>query len=176
LGGLLKVIRPVLGRHFITIEQYAGDVFGLTDTPGNKHLFLPVFMRLEHVPSMQSKIYKIPMPITAFTAQAVASALTYGKRYLILGALGIASGEDDDDGNAASITKGLDGTLGELAQNLADKIKAFGSIHELKRWAKENASGFDILEESDRQKLRVIYDDQLSALQDVPAQTKGAKK
>jgi hypothetical protein len=166
LGGLLKVIRPILAANFITLEQYAGDVFGLTDTPGNKHLFMPVFMRLEHVPSMQHKIYKLPMPIVAFNAQAVGSALTYGKRYLILGAFGIASGEDDDDGNAASIAKGIDGTLGEFAQGLADKIKAYRDLNELKRWAKQNASGFDILEESDRQKLRLVYDEHMRELQD----------
>lgn len=166
LGGLLKLVRPILAKNFITLEQYAGDVFGLTDTPGNKHLFLPVFMRLEHVPSMQNKIYKLPMPIVAFNAQAVGSAMTYGKRYLILSAFGIASGEDDDDGNAASITKGIDGTLSEFAQGLADKIKGHRDIRELKRWAQQNGSGFDILEESDRQKLRVVYDEHMRELQD----------
>jgi ERF superfamily len=179
LGGLLKAIRPILSRHWITLEQYAGDVFGLTDTPGNKHLFLPVFTRLEHVPSMQSKTYKMPMPITAFTAQAVASAMTYGKRYSLMGALGISSGTDDDDGNAASINKGIDGKLGEVAEGLAEKIKAFTSVHTLKRWAEDNASGFDILEESDRQKLRVVYEDQMVLLQDGGAAAEkkaGAKK
>jgi hypothetical protein len=176
LGGLLKVVRPILARYYITLEQYAGDVFGLTDTPGNKHLFMPVFTRLEHVPSMQNKIYKMPMPITGFTAHAVASAMTYGKRYSLMGALGIASGEDDDDGNAASIAKGLDGTLGDFAQGLAEKIKGFRSAPELKRWAKDNASGFDILEQTDREKLRVIYDEQLTSLQDTQDKPESGKK
>lgn len=166
LGGLLKIVRPILNEFYITLEQYAGDVFGLTDAPGNKHLFLPVFTRFEHIPSMQHKIYRVPMPVVKFDCQAVGSALTYGSRYGLMRALGIASGIDDDDGNAASITKGLDNTLGELAQSLSDKIKAFKTVSELKRWAKDNAAGFDILEESDRQKLRVIYDDQLTALQE----------
>lgn len=176
LGGLLKVVRPVLSRNFITLEQYAGDVFGLTDTPGNKHLFLPVFTRLEHVPSMQNKIYKMPMPITAFTAHAVSSAMTYGKRYSLMGALGIASGEDDDDGNAASIVKGLDGKMGEFAQGLADQISAFKTVRELEGWAAKNASGFDILEESDRLRLRVVYGDKLKELSTDAAPDKGGKR
>lgn len=178
LGGLLKVIRPILADHFITVEQYAGDVFGLTDAPGNKHLFIPVFMRLEHVPSMQHKIYKIPMPMPQFTPQAVGSAMTYGKRYLILSAFGISSGIDDDDGNAASVAKGIDGTMRDFAQGLKDKIKAFNSVADLKKWAKENASGFEILEESDRDKLRVTYDERIRELQDAsqePAPAKGKK-
>lgn len=175
LGALLKIIRPILNRHFITLEQYAGDVFGLTDTASNKHLFLPVFTRLEHVPSMQSKIYKLPMPIVKFDCQSVGSALSYGKRYSLLGALGIASGTDDDDGNAASIVKGLDSNLGEFAQGLAEQIKSFKTLHELKRWAQQNASGFDILEESDRAKLRTIYEDRLAefASQAEPVKGKG---
>lgn len=175
LGALLKIIRPILNRHFITLEQYAGDVFGLTDTSSNKHLFLPVFTRLEHVPSMQSKIYKLPMPIVKFDCQSVGSALSYGKRYSLLGALGIASGTDDDDGNAASVVKGLDGKMTEFAQGLADQIKGFKTLHELKRWAQQNASGFDILEESDRQKLRTIYEDRLTEFASQVEPVKGKK-
>lgn len=164
LGALLKVVRPVLNKWFFTFEQYAGDVFGLTDSPGNKHLFLPVFTRLEHVPSMQHKIYKLPMPIVTFNCQAVGSALTYGKRYSLLGALGLSSGTDDDDGNRASVTKGLDSTLSDFAQTLADKMKAFKTPRDLKQWATDNASGFDILEESDRTELKKIYSDLLAEL------------
>jgi hypothetical protein len=176
LGGLLKIVRPILNEFYITVEQYAGDVFGLTDAPGNKHLFLPVFTRLEHIPSMQHKIYRLPMPLVKFDCQAVGSAMTYGSRYGLMRALGIASGVDDDDGNAASVTKGIDSTLSEFAQGLADKIKAFRSIPELKRWAKDNASGFDILEQTDREKLRVIYDEQLTSLQDTQDKPESGKK
>lgn len=177
LGALLRVVRPVLNRWHITLEQYTGDVFGLTDTAQNKHLFLPVFTRLEHIPSMQSKVYKMPMPIVKFDCQAVGSAFSYGKRYSLLGALGLASGADDDDGNAASVVKGLDGKLGEFAQGLSDQIKNFKTPQELKRWAQTNASGFDILEESDRQKLRKVYEDKLEefSTQDTAANGKKAR-
>lgn len=178
LGGLLKIVRPVLHKHHITVEQYAGDVFGLADVPGNKHLFLPVFTRLEHVPSMQSKIYKLPMPLVKFDCQAVGSAMTYGSRYGLMRALGVASGLDDDDGNAASVVKGLDTNLNEFAQGLADQIKAFKTPQELKRWAQQNASGFDILEESDRAKLRKVYEERIeefAANQDQGAATNGKR-
>jgi hypothetical protein len=177
LGALLRVVRPVLNRWFITLEQYTGDVFGLTDTAQNKHLFLPVFTRLEHIPSMQSKVYKMPMPIVKFDCQAVGSAFSYGKRYSLLGALGIASGADDDDGNSASVVKGIDNKLGEFAQGLSEQIKGFKTLQELRRWAQQNASGFDILEESDRQKLRTVYEDRLAefASQDPAANGRKAK-
>jgi hypothetical protein len=75
----------------------------------------------------------------------------------------MASGVDDDDGNAASIVKGIDGKMGELATELADKMKAFKSPQELRQWAKMNEAGFDMLEESDRQRLRVVYEDCVAA-------------
>ncbi len=175
LGGLLKAVRPVLHRNYITMEQYAGDVFGLTDAPGNKHLFLPVFTRFEHIPSMQSKIYKVPMPLVKFDCQAVGSALTYGSRYGLMRALGIASGTDDDDGNAASVTKGLDGKLSEFAQGLADQIKGFKTHRDLKTWATQNASGFDILEESDRAKLRTLYEDRIAEFSSQDTEPKKGK-
>lgn len=175
LGGLLKIVRPILNRNYITMEHYAGDVFGLTDAPGNKHLFLPVFMRLEHIPSMQSKIYKVPMPLVKFDCQAIGSAMTYGARYTLMRALGIASGVDDDDGNAASVTKGIDGKLSEFAQGLADKMKSLKTHHELRSWAQQNASGFDILEESDRVKLRTLYEDRVAEFASQEPETKGKK-
>jgi hypothetical protein len=45
------------------------------------------------------------VPVTAHTAQALGSAFTYGRRYSLMGMLGIAASEDDeddDDGNSAS--------------------------------------------------------------------------
>lgn len=162
LGALLKLIRPILNRNWMTLEQYAGDVFGLTDAASNKHLFLPVFTRLEHIPSMQSKIYKLPMPIVKFDCQSVGSALSYGKRYSLLGALGIASGVDDDDGNAASVVKGIDGKLTEIAAGIAEQIKAFKTRAELKAWASKNAASFDTLDESDRERLTVVYKDKVA--------------
>jgi hypothetical protein len=164
LGFLLKTVRPILHEFFITLEQYTGDIIGLTDTASNKHLFLPVFTRFEHVPSMQQKIYKIQMPIVKFDCQSTGSAFSYGKRYALLGALGIASGVDDDDGNTASIVKGIDGKMGEVAEGLAETMKGFKSLQELRRWAKMNEAGFDLLEESDRQRLRVVYSDCIEAL------------
>lgn len=40
------------------------------------------------------------MPLAAETAHGIGSAITYGKRYALSAALGVAT-EDDDDGNAA---------------------------------------------------------------------------
>jgi hypothetical protein len=171
LGALLKLVRPILNQYFITLEQYCGDVVSTVDKPGANHWILPVFTRLEHVPSMQQKIYKFPSAVVAWNPQGQASAFTYGKRYSLLGALGMATGEDDDDGNKATIIKGIDGKLSEFAENLAGTMKTFKSARDLKQWASQNASGFDILEESDRQKLRVVYDDLLKEL----AQPEGGK-
>jgi len=176
LAHLLRIVRPIMNRWFFTFEQYTGDIFGLTDTPGNKHLFLPVFTRLEHVPTMQHKIYRLPMPIVKFDCQAVGSAFSYGKRYSLMGALGIASGTEDDDGNSASVVKGLDGKLSELAQSLSDKMRSFKTLRELKQWASDNAAGFDILEESDRDKLRVLYGDLTNELSGDQAPAAKGKK
>jgi hypothetical protein len=44
----------------------------------------------------------LSIPVTKIDAQSRGSALSYCRRYSLCAALGISSGEDDDDGNAAS--------------------------------------------------------------------------
>ena len=51
--------------------------------------------------SGEEKVQRLSMPITALTAQALGSAMTYGRRYSYCAALGIA-GEVDDDGKSAN--------------------------------------------------------------------------
>lgn len=41
------------------------------------------------------------IPVPNMTAQSIGSATSYGKRYALMGMVGVAASEDDDDGNAA---------------------------------------------------------------------------
>lgn len=49
-----------------------------------------------------SETLMIPLP--QMTAQTIGSATSYAKRYALMGMVGIAASEDDDDGNEASRT------------------------------------------------------------------------
>jgi len=63
------------------------------------HVGLWTIIQHESGQSIESKFF---MPLKDPTnPQAVGSALTYAKRYVLLGAVGVAP-EDDDDGNAAA--------------------------------------------------------------------------
>lgn len=68
----------------------------------------------------------LEMPVNGQTAQNIGSAITYGRRYSLMGMLGLA-GDDDDDGNAAS---GQPSGQGQPQENPEDR-KA--------RWEKEKA-------------------------------------
>jgi hypothetical protein len=66
-------------------------------------------------------------------AQQLGSAYTYGKRYAICGALGLVTGEFDDDGNAAGtayVTKEQADELAALVRNTPQ-----GTLEALLEWA-----------------------------------------
>jgi hypothetical protein len=90
LATVRDVIVPVLARHGLAVMQFPSDLAGapalttvLTHTSGE---FIESTARLNPVKS---------------DPQGVGSALTYMRRYTLLGLAGVAA-EDDDDGHAAT--------------------------------------------------------------------------
>ncbi len=86
--------RPVLARHGLSVIQMPDKqdgVFCLVTIlahEGGDHL-------ASHQPVMSSKQ----------DAQSFGSALSYARRYGLTAVLGLVSGDEDDDGNAATFTK-----------------------------------------------------------------------
>lgn len=96
LDDILDNVRPLLSKYELAITQdlsYSDNC-------------LNIVTLLMHSSGQFIESSPLSMPITEFKAQAVGSAITYGRRYSLNAILSIASEEDDDDGSRASgITK-----------------------------------------------------------------------
>lgn len=94
LEDIAPVVYPLLAQYglaFICCPTFRGGQYGLT-------------ARLEHV-SGQSRHGWFPLPNTG-DPQALGSALTYGRRYLLGCLTGVVTGDEDDDGRAAVVGAG----------------------------------------------------------------------
>jgi hypothetical protein len=101
LKTILETVRPVLLRHHIRVRQGAERSFMLDEGGGSKGRLVPVYTDLIHVITGELERTTIEIPVTRLDPPAMGSAITYGKRYSILAALGLATDEADDDGARA---------------------------------------------------------------------------
>ena len=86
LAGIMTAVRPLLGKHG----------FSWVTTPGIGELRYS--LRFRNGIEVACGAYPLP---TEATPQALGSALTYARRYLVCAVLGIVA-DEDDDGNAAT--------------------------------------------------------------------------
>ena len=92
---------------------------GLQDDTG-----LTVETSVCHAASGQLLTTGIRVPVIAENAQAIGSAISYGRRYGLMTLLAVVSDETDDDGNAA--TASAPPARAASAASAADKIMPFG--------------------------------------------------
>ena len=120
LGDLLDVARPILAAHNLALIQplsrLASPVITvetmLIHTSGH---YLSWFFEVQ----------------AGQTAQQTGSAITYGRRYAALGALGMAAGGDDDDGKAASappLEVSYDDTVGPSPAQTKRVVRLFDQL------------------------------------------------
>ncbi|MEN3973078.1 ERF family protein [Sphingomicrobium sp. XHP0235] len=89
LASVVQAIKPALIEHDLFFTQpVTNDERGVT-----------VETILYHANGESLSFGKLTIPVDANKAQAMGSAITYGKRYSLQAAFGVPS--DDDDGNAA---------------------------------------------------------------------------
>ncbi len=127
LKTILETVRPVLLENNIRIRQGAERSFLLDEGGGSKGRLIPVYTDLIHSITGEQERTIIEMPVTRLDPQATGSAITYGKRYSLLAALGLATDEADDDGVRAlprDVTAGVmeSSSLAALKAEI-DKIK-----------------------------------------------------
>ena len=96
LSAVQEVAFPVLHKHGLVVLQSVRTE--LTE----KGLVVYVGAMLHHVESGEETFQELGMLPARQDAQGVGSAITYGRRYLLMTMLGLVA--DDDDGNAASRT------------------------------------------------------------------------
>lgn len=96
LASVLDACRLPLANNGVVVYQSASIV---PDMPNH----VVVTSMLVHGESGESISDSLPIPLAKNDAQGIGSAITYGRRYMLLAQLGLApDDEDDDDGNKAS--------------------------------------------------------------------------
>lgn len=94
LSAVQEVAFPVLFKHGLVVLQSVRTE--LTD----RGLIVYIGATLHHVESGEETFQEIGMIPARQDPQGIGSAITYGRRYLLMTMLGLVA--DDDDGNAAS--------------------------------------------------------------------------
>lgn len=90
LPGVVNTVRPVLARHGLALLQ----------VPGTGQRGPVIYSTLMHSSGQWMELPALEVPALKPDPQAYGSAITYGRRYALLAACGVAA--DDDDGNAAA--------------------------------------------------------------------------
>jgi hypothetical protein len=101
LASILAIVRPALEKHGIRLRQGADKSWPMDEGGGVKGRLIPVWTELVHVPSGERERVTLEMPLPKMDPQGMGSAVTFGRRYSLLAALGLASDEADDDGARA---------------------------------------------------------------------------
>lgn len=167
LKAILEVVRPVLLHHGVRIRQGAERTFGADEGGGVKGRLVPVYTDLIHVPTGEFDRTQIEIPLTKLDPQAMGSAVTYGRRYTLLAALGLATDEADDDG-ARAMPLDLSAKRTDSAElvSLKADIDAQKDIASLTKWASDpkNRKRLDQLNEAEADRIREHYSAKREAL------------
>ena len=94
LDGLLAAVRPILANHGLSLMQ----------STGGDGVNISVSTLIMHTSGEWIETEPLVLKAQQATPQGAGSACTYGRRFSLSAALGVAW-DDDDDGNAASAPK-----------------------------------------------------------------------
>ncbi len=171
LKAILSVVRPILSEHGIRIRQGCEKSWGADEGGGSKGRLVPVYTDLVHAISGAVERTMVEIPLTRLDPQSMGSAITYGKRYSLIAALGLATDEADDDGARAMprdiTTKASDGAelqalkaeIEEIAK--AEKPKPADKLASLTKWATDPKvkRRMNELPEGELERLRMFFAD-----------------
>lgn len=170
LKDILATVRPVLLEQGIRIRQ-GTDRSWPADDGSMKGRLVPVYTDLIHVPTGEMERTVIEIPLLKMDAQAMGSAITYGKRYSLLASLGLATDEADDDGESAKVReigeKSPDSrelvSLKSEMDSIANKDKATDEkkLEDLTRWGMDGKTRARInrLSDAEQERARIYYGD-----------------
>ncbi|MEQ8822777.1 MAG: ERF family protein [Filomicrobium sp.] len=98
LKDILKTVKPKLAECGIMLLQGCLRSYSADEGGGAKTRIVPVYTDLVHVPTGEFRRVVMEIPLGNLTPKAMGSAVSYGRRYGIPAALGLATDEADDDG------------------------------------------------------------------------------
>jgi hypothetical protein len=181
LGMILAVVRPIFERHGVRIRQGADRSWPLDEGGGSKGRLVPVWTELIHTPSGERERTTLEMPLPKMDPQGMGSALTYGRRYSLLAAIGLASDEADDDGARAKrhdVTEDQEESAALIS--LKAEVTAVKDLAGLVKWATDSKikRAIDDLSEGDAVLLRAHWAqrkrDLLDGVDEPPAEAPAA--
>ena len=126
LAQVIQAVRPIYSKHGIVVEFDSGQV------PQDGWIRVLAFLSHE---SGYKRTFHIDMPADGSGAKggavmtrthATGSAMTYGRRYLLLMIFNLAVGGEDDDGNAASRHRSNEELSDEQVIELKKAVEASG--------------------------------------------------
>jgi hypothetical protein len=137
LKTILTTVRPVLMKHGVRLRQGANPSWTM-DGGGIKGRLVPVYTDLIHSQTGQIDRTIVEIPVTRLDAMAMGSAISYGRRYSLLAALGLATDEADDDG-AGSRSKSITDAHDESQElwMLKGEIDAIDDRNKLLAWGEK---------------------------------------
>jgi hypothetical protein len=151
--------RPVLANHGLSVLQFP-------DIMGDGNFVLKTVVLHESGESMEG--YQ-PVISSKPDAQSMGSALTYARRYGLCAALGLVSGDEDDDGNAASQVKSKPAKAktappatppsvgGATNPSLTEQIKSAPHLGALTTLYEGNKDAIGAMSEDERNKVLEIF-------------------
>lgn len=112
LNGLLAAVRPILANHGLSLMQ----------STGGDGVNISVSTLIMHTSGEWIETEPLILKAQQATPQGAGSACTYGRRFSLSAALGVAW-DDDDDGNAASTPQKAAPKKAKEKENIADALK-----------------------------------------------------
>jgi hypothetical protein len=167
LKDILEKVQPILLKHRIRIRQGADRSWPCDDGGGVKGRLIPVYTDLIHTVTGEAERTVIEMPLTRLDPQAMGSAITYGKRYSLLAALGLTTDEADDDGagaNPRDVTQGVKESRDAVA--LRAEIDAAKDATKLAEWSQnpKNVARLNKLSDDEAVLVRQHYQNKVQKL------------
>jgi ERF superfamily len=171
LKKILQVTRPILLAEGIRIRQGASPSWNM-DAGSIKGKLVPVYTDLIHSVTGQVDRTTIEIPLSKLDAQGMGSAVSYGRRYSLLAALGLATDESDDNGKKTVapdvMTEHIDSN--ELL-GFRDEINAIDDFKKLKEWGEKlkTSRRAESLDEGEAALLRKYFSEALRKLSEPKA-------
>ena len=137
IDGLLAAVRPILSKHGLSVVQ----------STGGDGQDISVTTEIMHTSGEWIRTDALILKAVKADPQGAGSAVTYGRRYSLSAALGVAW-DDDDDGNAASTPpKAEKPKAAPKAKAKAETGNKDMLIHSISTMAKELGANSDDLKE-----------------------------
>ena len=167
LKAIMSVVRPIALKNGVRVRQGCDHAWQL-DTGSVKGRAIPVFTDLIHTASGQFERTTIEIPVTRMDAQAMGSAISYGRRYGILAALGLTTDEAEDDGASTKSRDLLDQQEeSPLLWDIKAELRDCESLKDLNTWIEKLKAGgrLEKLNDTEVALARVAFSDKRKVLE-----------